>query len=73
MTPQLSDAHLSFFANWSTCDDGSGFSFKHLERKTGTSRSQFKPLVRDLVDVGCLQFMRGCITDEGMTDRKSVG
>lgn len=61
----LTDAHRTFFANWSTCDDGCGFSFKHMERKTGMGRAQFKPLVYDLVEAGCLQFMRGCMTDEG--------
>lgn len=61
----LTPAHRTFFRNWSRCDDGMGFSFKHLERRTEMDRSQFKPLVYDLVDAGCLQFMRGCFTEEG--------
>lgn len=62
---RLSPTHRRIFNEWAGCDDGTGFHFKALERRTGLSKKEIRPIVRDLAKEGFLSFLRGCFTEEG--------
>lgn len=61
----LTADHFKLFAEWLVCDEGTGFHFKALERRTGLPREKIRPLVHDLAANGYLEFMRGCFTEDG--------
>jgi len=64
-TPELTAGHMKLFGEWLACDEGTGFHFKALERRTGLPREKIRSLVHDLAGHGYLEFLRGCFTEDG--------
>lgn len=66
VTPtNLSDSQRLVFDAYKGLDDGTGFHFKDIEKRTGLQRETIRSAVHHLAHLGYLAYFRAGTTDEG--------
>lgn len=65
MPAGLSENQQRVFSSYKGLDDGAGFHFKDIEKRTGLTREVIRYAVLHLAQLGYLSYFRAGTTDEG--------